>query len=368
MQQLKSFLCFSGSEQSSRFGVIQSAVYLSFFLFSLILASVPALFFVIALVLGVFATASSVRRVRDAGLAPILSAIPIGVYVVCATLISSIGGSSYFLLILAVLSTVGLMLCPSRQRLDYIQGYHGPVDLSSHQAKKATPNAYANRIEPTFVAGHGVGDHSETHHGQIDEHFSGQTDFIETPTPSNDWIEPLKKWVLANQKVAITAFGFMALMSLVLATLPIWSSNPVVEEDTIATPEPMIAAQKARLHKLEMPSNYYLMTDENQGLIIHWPSYAENDNPALWSILTAKGEPSCENLHFNDNTSFRANLVEIENAGDHYASFSPLDTEALVKAIAAKGNFSLCGYEFSLKGSTAAINSSPVFSVYLESL
>ncbi|NQZ05549.1 MAG: hypothetical protein HRT35_00170 [Algicola sp.] len=368
MQQLKSLLCFSGSEQSSRFGVIQSAVYLCFFLLSLLLASVPALFFVVVLVLAVFATASSVRRVRDAGLAPMLSAIPIGVYVVCATLISSIGGSSYFLLILAVLSTVGLMLCPSRQRHDYIQGYHGPVDLSSHQAKKDTSNTYANRIEPTFVASHGTSDHSDTHNGQIDEHFSGQTDFDETTSQNNDWIEPLKSWVLANQKVAIAAFGFMALLSLVLATLPMWSSNPVVEEQTVATPEPVVAAQKVRLHKLEMPNNYYLMTDENQGLLIHWPAYAENDNPALWSILTAKGEPSCENLRFSDNTRFRTNLVEIENAGDHYASFSPLDTEALVKAIAAKSNFSLCGYEFSLKGSTAAINSSPIFSVYLESL
>jgi hypothetical protein len=360
MQQLKSLLCFSGSEQSSRFGVIQSAVYLCFLLLSLLLNSVPTLLFVVALVLAVFVSASSVRRVRDAALAPILSAIPIGVYVVSVTLIGSMGGSSYFSLVLAVLSTVGLMLCPSRQRLDYIQGYHGPVDLSSVQAKKATPNVLADRIEPTFVEGQ--------QDSQIDEHFSGQTDFNETATQNNDWIEQLKSWVLANQKVAIAAFGFMVLWSLVLATLPMWSSNPVVEVQTLATPEPVIAAQKVRDNKLEMPNNYFLMTDANQSLIIHWPSYAENIDAALWSILTAKGEPSCENLRFNDNTSFRANLVEIENAGDHYASFSPLDTEALIRAIAAKGNFSLCGYEFSLKGSTAAINSSPIFSVYLESL
>ncbi len=361
-------MCFSGSDQSSRFGVIQSAIYLCFLLLSLILANVPSLLFVVTLVLLVFASASSVRRVRDGALAPILSAVPIGVYVLTTTLIGSMGGSSYFLLILAALSTVGLMLCPSRQRLDYIQGYHGPVDLSSHQAKKATPNIYANRIEPTFVAGQDANEHNDAHNSQIDEHFSGQTDFDEPTTQDNDWIEPLKSWVLANQKVATAAFGFMVFLSLVLATLPMWLSNPVVEEETVAMPEPEITAQKVRDNILEMPNNYFLMTDENHSLIIHWPSYAENNDPALWSILTAKGEPSCENLLFNDNTRFRPNLVAIENEGDHYASFSPLDTEALVKAIAAKGNFSLCGYEFSLKGSTAAINSSPTFSAYLESL
>ena len=121
-----------------------------------------------------------------------------------------------------------------------------------------------------------------------------------------------------------------------------------------------------RQYAFEMPTNdYSLMLNEHNGLIIHWPSYDKN-NPQLWSITSAKGEQSCEGLTFNDGQKIRTLSVSIEDDGDYYANFSPLDTAELVTGIADKNKFTLCGYDFSLKGTRAAISQSEIYSEFLQ--
>ena len=62
------------------------------------------------------------------------------------------------------------------------------------------------------------------------------------------------------------------------------------------------------------------MLNEHNGLIIHRPSYDQN-NQQFWSQISAKGEQSCEALQFNDWQKVRTLLVSIEDDGHYYASF-----------------------------------------------
>ncbi|MFT5163739.1 MAG: hypothetical protein ACI9FJ_002336, partial [Alteromonadaceae bacterium] len=169
-------------------------------------------------------------------------------------------------------------------------------------------------------------------------------------------------WLLDNRNKSLAVTGLLILVVIGIATLPLLSDVP---DAPIKLTEPVIVQPKRlRQHTLEMPNNYSLMQNEHLGVIIHWPSY-DNQNDSLWSILTAKGEQTCQAMVFNDSLSIRTNLVSIEGDGDYYASFSPLDSEVLINAIANKNNFSLCGYQFSLKGSRVALNRSVAFSEYL---
>ncbi|MFT4925000.1 MAG: hypothetical protein ACI8WB_001090 [Phenylobacterium sp.] len=217
-------------------------------------------------------------------------------------------------------------------------------------------DATTSRVEPTFN-----GEHSDT--GTEPESASQQpSHHISTPTMA-DKLEPLQVWLQGHRRLSLSLAGIFLLL---ITTLLLWPSSE--DSQTVEAEQPVEAktpaSQQLRQHALEMPNNYWLMQDQHQALIIHWPSYDKN-NEQLWSILTAKGESSCQEVVFSANSTFRTNQVSVEDDGNYYASFSPLDSEALLHAIADKNTFSLCGYEFSLKGSRAAISRSEVFSAYL---
>ncbi|MCW9017762.1 MAG: hypothetical protein OQJ89_12400, partial [Kangiellaceae bacterium] len=57
--------------------------------------------------------------------------------------------------------------------------------------------------------------------------------------------------------------------------------------------------------------------------------------------------------------------VTSKNRGDYYADFSPVDTKALIEAIAKRDRFKLCGYEFSLKGTQAKLMVKKKYAEYL---
>ncbi len=224
-----------------------------------------------------------------------------------------------------------------------------------------------NRVEPTFSGGddevNQVADQG-AHQAMHQQRTEPQQHTSET-TQSTQYIAAnlslAKNWLLAQKRTHLIGGGFAVFISIIAISLLSSGDEelptPIVEQ-IVQVPE------KIRDHVLEMPHNYWLMQDENQGIIIHWPSYEDN-NDELWSILTAKGEQSCQTLSFDAATQFRTNVVTIEQDGDYYANFSPLDSKALINALADKSNFSVCGYEFSLKGSRAALSRSEIFSAYL---
>jgi hypothetical protein len=360
MALLKSLFCFSGCDLPGRFGLISLGVYLFLLCFNGLFGALPALLFVSICLLLVILTAVSLRRLRDANLPPTYSAAPLGIFLFCSIGIVFIDhASSYFLLVLAIMATLALMAKASRQSANYVFGYSGPVDMSEFQAAKGTTNHYANRVEPTFIDGQ-----SEHHEPQVAQP-SPVNQFSEPTHQFNLWIAPIKNWVLSHQQLTLAGVGLISLFCIVIATLSLWQVDEAQEEIAAQTPVVVAPPVKVREHALEMPDTYYLMLDENQGLVIHWPS-SDDDNPLFWSILSAKGEQSCQDLVFNDKIRYRTNRVAIENDGDYFASFSPLDTHVIVKAIADKSSFSLCGFDFSLKGSRSALDTSRIFFAFLE--
>ena len=70
------------------------------------------------------------------------------------------------------------------------------------------------------------------------------------------------------------------------------------------------------------------------------------------------------NIEFNNGDKVRTITVVAEDAGSYYANFSPLDTQKVITSLAKRNKFSLCGYNFSLKGSQRTLNSQQVYSDY----
>lgn len=95
---------------------------------------------------------------------------------------------------------------------------------------------------------------------------------------------------------------------------------------------------------------------ENNALIIHWQVNTNRDGE-IWSQISAKGDERCQQIYFNKKTQFRPLWVEVEDSIDFYAYFSPLDTKDLIQSLANRSKFSLCNFDFSLKGSQAQLES-----------
>jgi hypothetical protein len=365
MQHIQALFCFKGRDHGNRFGLISAAVLVALLIFSLVFSRIPALLVVLSVVLGVICVATTNRRVRDSGMGKHWMIYPPALFALCLmVMLSSTAASSYLVFILPLPIIAILLSKPSEQALTYVWGYHGPVDLSATVDEPNKGTQYANRIEPTFVAG-------QDEHYVTPEQAQVDSTAVNTQAESST-IDPLasfKALLTQHQKPVIIASGVLTVLVILAMSYPLWqSSNTAVTDDVAVVDEPkavVAVGSTQRQHLLEMPTNdYFLLLDENKGLIIHWPSY-DADNPVLWSVLTAQGELSCEVLKFNDKQNIRPNRVSVEAGGDYYASFSPLDTEALVSGIADKNSFSLCGYDFSLKGTRAAISGSAVYSQFL---
>jgi hypothetical protein len=118
-----------------------------------------------------------------------------------------------------------------------------------------------------------------------------------------------------------------------------------------------------------MPDNYTLYLSEHQGITINWQA-DEVSNTLLWSQLTAQGDESCKQISFNKGEPIRTLTVQVENTtgtnNDYFASFSPLDSKTLIQALAFRGNFTLCGYDFSLKGSQAALGKNELYAQWVD--
>ena len=121
----------------------------------------------------------------------------------------------------------------------------------------------------------------------------------------------------------------------------------------------------SKTQHLAMPDNFALYLTPHQGILLHWQ--ADNvTSGQLWSQLTAKGDKSCQIINFNKGNDFRPLSIEVEANTEYFASFSPLDSQALIQALAFQGSFSLCGYDFSLKGSQSVLGKHNSYAAFLE--
>lgn len=373
MSHLHAIICFEGRDHNIRFLLLSLAIYLVFIVNSLLLSGSIPLFVLLNFALLIAMAATANRRARDASIPAIWQLMPTGVFTLVAFLPLIYAHNSLFTLLLAIPATLLMTIKPSAEVHHYVWGYAGPVNFEVTNTNSPASTQYTDRIEPTFVSG------QNEHYGQqqsSDQHGIGQatkssTQYL-TPQPINDWYEPVRLFMLKHQGMTLGLSGILLINCVVGLTYPLFSSNDVdiaqiKTEQTQQQDEQQVKPfiNQVRQYAFEMPTNdYSLMLSEHDGLIIHWPSYDDN-NPQLWSQVSAKGEQSCEEIVFNDKQKVRTLLVSIEDDGDYYASFSPLDTETLVTGIADKSKFTLCGYDFSLKGTRAAISQSDIYSAFL---
>lgn len=388
MPLLKSLICIQGMDNGRRFLVINVCVYLLFLIIKPVLAKSVVLLLVFLVLSCPVMVASAIRRSYDSGFAKTLSAIPVTIFLLTVFGITFIEhGASYFLLILSVLATLAgttISNAKVRRNQDYVMGYAGPIDIVE-SADTQVDAAGFERIEPTIVIGQSTNEVNPTtvkdeHSPQLEAeltHFeTDQQVFLQSQQATNarssttekkgqDWEQVLHQWFTQNRQLSLYMISAIVLITL---TGIGWSlfNNEEEKTKTVAEQAPVNVA-KERLNKLEMPDNYWLMMDKNDALTIAWQGDIKPDGE-LWSLVTAKGDKDCTNIRFENGSKVRSVLVTIKNEGDYYADFSPLDTAFLIEAIAKRSRFTLCGVDFSLKGTQAKLMSNRKYASYLESL
>ncbi len=161
----------------------------------------------------------------------------------------------------------------------------------------------------------------------------------------------------------------LAIAALVTALLGlgliIWLLWPQAEPNDASGRETTeIAAETSDRVTVRLPDSFSLSLD---GDLLRMSWLGDTDAPGpLWDLATAKGDRRCAELVFNNGTGYRPMSVVIGDNGKVEAAFSPLDSQVIVQDMARRGSVKLCGYDFSLKGSQAALGSVPAFRQLIE--
>jgi len=370
VQFLKSLLCLRGNDNRTRFFAICSATYVIFIMLSSAFTDNTFISLVLSVVFSLILGLTNLRRLNDAKLnKKWLLAPSITFTLVAIVIIFSKQNSSYYLLIIPSLLAAVLLTYPNKTKQSNIQrnytlGYSGPINMKEYQASKANNIQAKKRIEPTLMRNHSE-DFSHSDADSFQEKTTNRNSYTQSNTAANqqtDLGELIRLKLLNNQKVQLTVAAFIGLTCIGAATS--WLISYLNTNDDIAIEESenrkaiSISPSMIKKHPLQMPDNYTLYLSEYNGISINWQA-DEVQNTTLWSQLTAQGDNSCKEISFNKGDAIRTLSVQVEKTQglniNYFASFSPLDSKTLIQALAFRGNFSLCGYNFSLKGSQAAL-------------
>lgn len=250
------------------------------------------------------------------------------------------------------------MTYQGKSKQAYIYGYAGPIDLSTYSVNKT------NRIEPTLSGENRAQGTYEQY--QNHDNSTELNDYLKGDTQENtdtDIGVLIREKLLGNKNASkALLITFLIIIFIISATI---ISDSTVEVDDVST-EDNITNEKyikstPRDNKLTFLDDFSLLSTPYNGLVIHWDADI-NPSSEIWNISTANGDNSCAEITFNNGTTYRTTIVSVEGTDNYYAEFSPLDSQQLVKNIAARSKFELCGYEFSLKGSQASIGKHPFYS------
>ncbi|PKG85851.1 hypothetical protein CXF85_03495 [Colwellia sp. 75C3] len=375
MPFLQAVFCLKGFDDRSRFFATAIISLLGFIFFSAIFSGYWAVSFVILLLLTAVLTCSTKRRLHDAKLNKNWQLVPGGLLLLTGVLSLFIeNSSSYYLLILPTLSIALLLTYPSKNQKNHILGYYGPIDLSLYIKGPVVMKSHNQRIEPTLVT-HGTNEQfyiNEAVEAQSTT-FDKQSEF-ETSSKQTDIGELIRLKFLSNRKLQL---GIIVGISFVFIAVFINSAfNAINQESTdihnTELSEPQVLSNNLvtttlanKEHLLAMPDNFNLYLSEYRGIIIHWQA-DQVSNGELWSQVSASGDKSCQSISFNKGSAIRPLAVVVENGSEYFASFSPLDSGELIQALAFRGNFSLCGYKFSLKGSQAVLGKNNQYAPFLD--
>jgi len=388
---LKSLFCYQGFDNRSRFLAISISSYLCFLLASAAFSGTVLLLLTYALLTTVIAF-TTLRRLNDALLNNKLTLLPsISFALTCIATLLIDSANSYWLLFIPALSSAFFLTYTEKKQQHYILGYAGPIDLSTFLQND---NKQTHRIEPTLAQ---AGANSNVNNPLVQEAVLATNESLQSSQQVPWEIQEeadkdvhkkaLEKVLEKTQsqenqdlgvRIRLALFGgkeqrkelgkevgakksrfiiiaVIIALALIVTTIIIVSSFS--STDKIEDVKNQIVnkpIESSRLYPLAMPDNFTLYLSKHQGLIIHWQA-DEVNNDKVWSQTTAQGDKSCKAITFNNKETVRTLDVKVENNSDYYAQFSPLDSKKLIQAIAFRGNFSLCGYKFSLKGSQAAL-------------
>ena len=369
MQLLKSLFCFQGSDNRSRFLVINIATYILFLISNSAFSN--QLFFNILILLCLVSviTLSSLRRLNDAQLNKSWCAGPsLSFLITCLIIAFTTHDSANWLLLAPIVLSALLLTYPSKLARTYILGYFGPVDLSEFEQGKFNQQRHNQRIEPTLLTGLQNQESLATNaylpeqtfsneDSSISSNFNGEAS-IKQSKNEQDIGETIRLKLLSSKNAKLT---LIAVSSLILLTVIIsfivsaFKDNIELEDPTTKS-----TALITRTAKISFPDNFSLLLSLHQGLIINWQADSTTDSQ-IWSLNTAQGDTSCQEVVFNNGKKFRTTSVMAESGEQYFANFSPLDTQNLLQEIAFRGNFKLCGYQFSLKGSQAILGKHPEY-------
>ena len=384
MQFLKSLFCLQGLDNRARFCAICSAVYV---IFIMLISAFTGNSFISLTLLALFTpilSFTSLRRLKDAKLNKNWLFVPNLLFILMALIIIfSEQNSRYYLLIIPALCLAVLLTYPSiikknSMPLHYVLGYFGPVDMTeyqqTHQGKQAK-----FRIEPTLVGDNSISLNSKNLSN--DEQAIWQSHETTSPYDKSehkiDLGEIIRLKLVNNRKAQLTIAIILTITlvsvfaSWLMKSLPNDEPSQTSQESAkLIENTPNIIKRK---HPLAMPDDFSLFLSPHQGIIINWQA-DEVSTPLLWSQSSAQGEESCQQISFNKGNPIRTLTVKVENSAtvvngvynNYFASFSPLDSKTLIKALAFRDNFSLCGYDFSLKGSQAALGKNKEYADWLE--
>lgn len=336
--------------------------------------------FVISVVILIFLAVAlgftSLRRLHDAKLNRNWLIAPSFTFtLVAVVIIFSEQYSSYYLLVIPILCSAVLLTYPSVTKHKFILGYFGPVDLTEYQ-QELHPNKQTKfRIEPTLIGGNAVNLDNNTQHSvnasDVGESYYSQS--VDSSTRQTDIGELIRLKLLKNKKAQLLVIAIIVIT--LIGVIASWFVNYLSSNDKALTEVDLNKQIETKInrptrnHPLEMPDNYTLYLSEHQGISINWQADEVTDS-VLWSQLTAQGDESCKEISFNKGEPIRTLSVQVlKNGGsnvDYFADFSPLDSKSLIQALAFRGSFTLCGYDFSLKGSQAALGKNSQYAQWVD--
>lgn len=382
MPFIKSLFCLRGFDNRSRFFAICSATYVIFVMLSSAFTNNTLISLVLLVLFSLILGLTSLRRLHDAKLnKKWLFAPSLTFALVALIIIFSRQNSSYYLLIIPAFCSAILLTYSTRTQRNFILGYYGPVDMNEYRQDTHLNKQAKYRIEPTLINDNSdISSHKEDIEpneqvfqstNQTEKHHYSQK--ISSANNKTDIGELIRLKLIHNRKAQLIIAAIIGLIFITFTTS--WLINylnsvdnvPITTDDNQL--ETNIALSMTKNHPLNMPDNYTLYLSEHQGISINWQADEVNQS-LLWSQFTAQGDESCKEISFNKGEPIRTLTVQVEPlAGtniDYFANFSPLDSKALIKALAFSGNFTLCGYNFSLKGSQAALGSKKEYAQWVD--
>ena len=379
--QFNTFFCRQGVDSSVRFALINLAAFFAVLIFYVLLNGHVSLLLV-GLAAAVFAGLSAKRRLQGRPIiwaflpAPGLILLSLGLINETNTIVIGCG----VLLGLAACVFAVLQAPPKSQFRASSYGYRGPLSPANRRVRRVEPVIADDGRDavmpleldddpnesPYRFQGHQANDQ------QAYEPADGSSDH-NASTHNREALASIIKVIgqgalraieviKARPRASLLGAGSLMLVS---ALVLMWSDEPIAtqsaqQENTEASGS---TNQTASYQEAIMPDGFSILLDEDV-LMISW--LGERGEPGLlWSLATGQGDRSCQELTFNNGAQYRPMEVSLLPDSSTLARFSPLDTRAILNDVAMRGSLKLCGYQFSLKGSQAALAKQAAFRPYL---